>query len=132
MYSTFRAIQDFGWSGWQFSPNPDGPCECNCSMTLGLTLTKCTGVPNSGCQCRTSPAVACWCACRQPSGRSAGDVWIVEERHPNIDSMTWGQLVVYDSSIGLYPSYKVECDLARFTEPLRGISVVRQPVYRNR
>ena len=131
MYSTFRVLQDFGWSGWQFSPNPDGPCECKCSMTLGFTPIKCTGVPNSGCHCMTGN-VACWCSCRQPTGKSAGDIWIVEERHPHVDTMTWARLVVYDSSIGIYPDAKLERSLLRYTEPLMGLSVVRQPVYKNR
>ena len=130
MFSTFRVKEDFGWSGWQYSPNPDGPCECDCSMILGATLTQCTGVPNSGCRCRTSPAVECWCACRHPSGQSAGDIWIVEERNPNIDSMMWGQLVYYDSSIGMYPDRALERSLIRYTEPLVGIATVRQPLYK--
>ena len=125
MYSTFRVINPFGWQGWQYLPHPQGPCECTCSSDI----SHCTGLPYSQCPCAWRWRERCYCPCTREDPFVADAIWMVEERHPHIGAMLWANLVVYDSGIGLYPDRRTVRHMMPYTEPKRGINVVRQPLY---
>ena len=91
-YEVYRVRKRFDWRGWQYGPSP-GRCGCDCFVKG----THCTGQVGSGCeQCAPS---SCQCSCGIPVDRYAGDIWIVEERHPRKDLMLLRRFASGDGSL---------------------------------
>lgn len=87
MFVAFRVRKAFGWYGWHFAPK-DRECNCAC--------TDCTEKLVSSCQCADH---GCGCTCGTNKKLFAGDIWLVEERHPRLEAMMVSRFAIPDLSI---------------------------------
>ena len=118
----FRVQHEFGWNGWQYSPRPNHPCGCDCDKAV------CSDQQCSECKC---VRYKCACICTRPRHSFAGDIWIVEERHPRLEPMLRGGLAAYDSALDVNELMRDEFHQQK-TTALRGLGVVRQPAFFDR
>ncbi len=97
MYAAFRVRKTFGWGGWQFSPGPSKPCRCRSGLEIcHQSDDECNGLPGTSC---TGCTTTCNCPCRIDRRIYGGDVWIVEERHPRLESMMNSRQAIPDPSL---------------------------------
>ncbi len=103
MFRAFRVRKRFQWRGWEYAP--PGTCDCGRTETVGdkpgmegqaNVCVDCTGEVGTGCHCRDT---VCRCACGIPAERYAGDIWLVEEKHPRLEMMLLHRFAIGDASI---------------------------------
>ncbi len=110
MYEAYRVLKRLQWRGWEYAPNPSGPCECSQEVTPDPTKEDrkaartghgdgCTEVPGTGCEIEACGPRSCRCACQIPVAVYAGDIILVESGHPHKDSMMFRRFFMGDASI---------------------------------
>ena len=113
----YKVIKPFEWNGWTLAQ--PGPCNCGCGDGPDETdRDRCTGEIGTGCPCADQELrKSCHCYCGVKPARYGGGIWLVEEAHPNKESMLVRRYAVYDISLPPVDELMKDPDLKRILQP---------------
>ena len=118
MYVAYRVRRGFGWDGWQYKPGLALETNCECAHR------RCPYRLTDECRCR------CLCGCALRPADFAGDIFVVVEGHPRLETMLSTRCVVSDPTIDVDELLKFD-NFQHLTAPIYGTGVQRRRLYNN-
>lgn len=108
-YEVYRVNRRFVWNGWQFAPK---------AFTQVATFETPANHLTAKQTAEAFKRQGCWDERSCNPALYAGDIWIVEENHPNKAMMLGRNKAVYDTTISGDPNALAELDeFKRFLTP---------------